>query len=407
LGLFGYAGRITVRDNFSAATKRLLAGRAGHHCSNPGCGQPTSGPALDESKVVNVGEAAHITAAAAGGKRYDPSLTPEERSAEPNGIWLCKQCAGLIDQDDERFTAPVLQKWKRDAVNHALKDITTRAPGANRRLIVMTDEDDEDREFLRGLALPDSDNIEAVVTRMRGAAARDIAAFRGAKDWPAHTIPLTLTLHAGEAKQLISIKGMADGIDVAETLNLVAPPGTGKTTTLVQLAGNILEATKLVAVLVPLGEWSDRREDFFTFLTGRRAFGAFRRQHFMQLAYYGRLRLILDGWNELDPDSRVSATRLLKILRREYPILGIVAGRGGISFRWPAQQSKSNRSPETSSLSWHALSGGAMGKCWSSKRGGRLACENLSRSRSTSRRCSVSRREPDFRRRRKKCCGHS
>jgi hypothetical protein len=202
----------------------------------------------------------------------------------------------------------------------------TRAQGANGRLLVMTDEDDEDREFLRGLALPDTDNIEAVVTRMRGAAARDITAFRGAKDWPAHTIPLTLTLHAGDAKQPISVKGMADGIEVAETLNLVAPPGTGKTTTLVQLVGSILETTQLVAVLVPLGEWSDRREDFFTFLTGRHAFGAFRRQHFMQLAYYGRLRLILDGWNELDPDSRVSATRLLKILRREYPILGIVVG---------------------------------------------------------------------------------
>lgn len=315
-----------MRDNFSAAIKRLLAGRAGHHCSNPGCGQPTSGPALDENKIVNVGEAAHITAAARGGKRYDPSLTPEERSAESNGIWLCKQCAGLIDQDDERFTTPVLHKWKRDAVERALKNITTRVPGAGRRVIVVTDEDDEDREFLRGLALPDSDNIEAVVARMRDAAARDIAAFRGAKDWPAHTIPLTLTLHAGEAKQPISVEGMADGIDVAETLNLVASPGTGKTTTLVQLAGNILETTQLVAVLVPLGEWSDRRDDFFTFLTGRNAFGAFRRQHFMQLAYHGRLRLLLDGWNELDPDSRISATRLLKTLRREYPILGIVIG---------------------------------------------------------------------------------
>jgi hypothetical protein len=40
-----------------------------------------------------VGEAAHISAAAPGGKRYDSSLTPEERRAPSNGIWLCELCA--------------------------------------------------------------------------------------------------------------------------------------------------------------------------------------------------------------------------------------------------------------------------------------------------------------------------
>ena len=315
-----------MRDNFSAPTKRILAGRAGHHCSNPGCGQPTSGPALDENRVVNVGEAAHITAASPGGKRYNSALTPEERGSSQNGIWLCKQCAGLIDQDDEQFTTPVLQQWKREAVNRALKDITTRASGANRRPSLLRMRTMRIASSCAVLRYQTADNVEAVVSRMRAAAARDIAAFRGVKDWPAHTIPLTLTLHAGEAKHPITVEGMADGIGVAETLNLVAPPGTGKTTTLVQLASCILGTSQLVAVLVPLGEWSDRREDFFTFLTGRHAFGPFRRQHFMQLAYHGRLRLLLDGWNELDPNSRISATRLLKALRRDYPILGIVVG---------------------------------------------------------------------------------
>ena len=124
----------------------------------------------------------------------------------------------------------------------------------------------------------------------------------------------------------ITIEGLANGLDAAEVLNVVSPPGTGKTTTLVQLAGALLQAGQTVAALVPLGEWSDRREDFFTFLTRRHAFGAFRPQHFMQLAYHGRLALLLDGWNELDPASRVAATRHLKALRRDYPLLGIVVG---------------------------------------------------------------------------------
>ncbi len=66
---------MTARDDFFAATVRTLASRAGHRCSNPQCLRPTSGPGLDENKSVNVGEAAHITAAARGGKRYDDSLS--------------------------------------------------------------------------------------------------------------------------------------------------------------------------------------------------------------------------------------------------------------------------------------------------------------------------------------------
>jgi hypothetical protein len=93
---------MTKRDEFRAATIRTLASRAGHCCCNPECLRPTSGPAVAEDKSVNVGEAAHITAAAPGpgAKRYDASLTQEERRAASNGIWLCELCAKLIDTDE-------------------------------------------------------------------------------------------------------------------------------------------------------------------------------------------------------------------------------------------------------------------------------------------------------------------
>lgn len=68
-----------ARDNFLKDTVRELAGRAGHVCSNPDCRLPTSGAAFgDEGKVVIVGVAAHIKAAARGGPRYDPLQSPEE-----------------------------------------------------------------------------------------------------------------------------------------------------------------------------------------------------------------------------------------------------------------------------------------------------------------------------------------
>ncbi len=265
----------------------------------------------------------------AGEKAGDdfPEVAPEERRAASNGIWLCELCAKLIDADEARFTVEVLRKWKKDAEDRALRDIATASPGAYRRPVLVVELDDADRAFLRSLALPPEDDADAVFARMRPAAERDIAAFRNTKEWPARTIALSLTLReSDDTRHAITIEGLANGLDAAEVLNIVSPPGTGKTTTLVQLAGALLQAGQTVAALVPLGEWSDRREDFFTFLMRRHAFGAFRPQHFMQLAYHGRLALLLDGWNELDPASRVAATRHLKALRRDYPLLGIVVG---------------------------------------------------------------------------------
>jgi hypothetical protein len=44
----------------------------------------------------------------------------------------------------------------------------------------------------------------------------------------------------------------------------------------------------------------------------------------MQLAYHGRLALLLDGWNELTPEARLRATNDLGALQRDYPQLGFV-----------------------------------------------------------------------------------
>src|SRR6266568_3374531 len=83
-------------DDFSEAVKSLLASRVGNLCSIPGCRALTIGPQDDPTKAVNVGVAAHITAASPGGPRYDPGLSPEERRAPSNGIWLCQNCAKLV-----------------------------------------------------------------------------------------------------------------------------------------------------------------------------------------------------------------------------------------------------------------------------------------------------------------------
>lgn len=104
------------RDDFARQTTDRLAKRVGMRCSNPDCRAPTSGPSSeDPSAVANIGVAAHICAASPGGARYDPEMTPEQRSDIANGIWLCQNHAKLIDDDEIAFPASLLRDWKETA----------------------------------------------------------------------------------------------------------------------------------------------------------------------------------------------------------------------------------------------------------------------------------------------------
>lgn len=110
------------RDDFPTKVKLELAKRVGFLCSH--CGRATTGPTVDPQKSINVGVAAHITAASPGGPRYDASLTPEQRSSAENGIWLCQTCAKLVDSDELRYTVDVLREWKQQAEERAFHALT-------------------------------------------------------------------------------------------------------------------------------------------------------------------------------------------------------------------------------------------------------------------------------------------
>lgn len=112
-----------MRDDFSSPVKEMLAKRVGHKCSNPNCRQPTSGPQSNSTGAVNIGVAAHVKAASPGGKRYDPNQTPDERKSIDNGIWLCQNCAKLVDSDEAKYTVEYFQKWKKMSEGTALLDI--------------------------------------------------------------------------------------------------------------------------------------------------------------------------------------------------------------------------------------------------------------------------------------------
>lgn len=103
------------RDNFTEKTKSVIQNRAGNLCSNPDCKALTSGPNANPEKATKTGEAAHITAAAPGGPRYNANLTREQRKSAQNGIWLCSKCASFIDSDFLNYPVRLLQDWKLNA----------------------------------------------------------------------------------------------------------------------------------------------------------------------------------------------------------------------------------------------------------------------------------------------------
>ena len=104
------------RDDFPKPVVDVLAKRAAFICSNPDCRALTVAPSeQDDTKFLYIGKAAHICAAAEGGPRYDATMSPEDRKSASNGIFLCSNCADMIDKNNG-FDFPVdrLQAWKND-----------------------------------------------------------------------------------------------------------------------------------------------------------------------------------------------------------------------------------------------------------------------------------------------------
>jgi uncharacterized protein YjbI with pentapeptide repeats len=116
-----------VRDDFTRSVKETLAKRVALRCSKRDCRVLTAFPHSETDKAGNIGVAAHITAASAGGPRYDPSLTAQQRKSAENGIWLCPSHGTLVDADERRFPVDLLRQWKAEAEQETLREVTGQA----------------------------------------------------------------------------------------------------------------------------------------------------------------------------------------------------------------------------------------------------------------------------------------
>lgn len=283
-----------------------MAHRAGYRCSKPACGISTRGAALGDDGVINVGFAAHITAASPRGPRYDPTLTKEQRRHRSNGLWLCGTHAKLVDSDESHFTVKELRTWKRLAEQRSFLEVVASKPSPLGRLLA----DDED--------------IQTAFDLLLDYCKSDLSAFQRTPSWPSHPVTLNLRMLDGESAKSFVVSGLASGIDLYDQVAVIAAPGTGKTTTLLQLAEATLANAAAVAVFIPLSEWATGLDSFFQSILRRTAFRDASERQFELLARHGKLVLILDGWNELNEASRRRVRNDLKGLRRDFPDIRVV-----------------------------------------------------------------------------------
>ncbi|HTN46624.1 MAG TPA: hypothetical protein VL098_09785 [Flavipsychrobacter sp.] len=113
------------RDDFPIKIKEILKQRAAYICSNPSCKKMTIAPSVADLDAVQfIGVCAHITAACDGGPRYKKEMNSVERSSIQNGIFLCSNCAALIDKNDGKdYDFETLIRWKEDHESWVIQNL--------------------------------------------------------------------------------------------------------------------------------------------------------------------------------------------------------------------------------------------------------------------------------------------
>lgn len=287
------------RDDFTRATRQRLAALAGHVCSFPGCRRPTEGANFNGDAIINIGVASHICAASPRGPRYNQAMSPEERSSLSNGIWMCQVHAKVIDAPDSRFSEQVLREWKRTAERRSWRR-------------VLQDE--------QGGAFPFG--TDEATLQLRGAATAELEVLKRTPLWPSTSIPSNMTVH--DLPHPVAPGGLARAAIELDNLTLVAAPGMGKTTTLLQLAEAMLTETVGTPLLVFFGEWGTGRTSLLQAILSKPSFVDVDEATLRAAAQSGKVALILDGWNELDLEAKVRARTEIVRLAAELPELRFV-----------------------------------------------------------------------------------
>jgi hypothetical protein len=156
-----------------------------------------------------------------------------------------------VDADAQKFTIEVLTNWKRAAQDHAFRELV--APDARA----------SDEDVARVGLIIASDNartadarLDSLFERIYAAASTDLFALKRTPIWSGSSVELTLRMYDDSTSSSFTISKLPIAVEIAPEVVIVAPPGTGKTTTLLQLAAQMLDANSFVPLYFRLADWS-------------------------------------------------------------------------------------------------------------------------------------------------------
>lgn len=227
-----------------------------------------------------------------------PGMSEDERRSAKNGIWMCKVHGTSVDSDEPKFTVELLRGWKSQAEKDSHRSVLYNDAG-------------RPAEVSKGER----------AQRLHAAATADIDVFRRSERWPSTDV--ALTVHMKELDKPVETSALARALSELGDLVLVAPPGMGKTSTLLQVAEGIV-AHGETPVFVPLADWAAEGKTLLDSILTRATFREkITEDDLRAVAQKAGVFLLLDGWNELDSEARRRATAELKRLQADLPELGL------------------------------------------------------------------------------------
>lgn len=170
----------------------------------------------DDAKTICTGEAAHIEAAAEKGLRYNTDLSPAERIAASNGIWLCSRHHTIIDRDERTYTVEQLRGWKADAEKKAFSELSS-GPEQQIRSIEET-LDELDQRILSHLGVPNPDSVSETLDKIHQCAQNDILNFRNTEEWPTHLVDLNLSVRESDERLTLKVSDISNGFHVSKDI---------------------------------------------------------------------------------------------------------------------------------------------------------------------------------------------
>jgi hypothetical protein len=158
-------------------------------------------------------------------------------------------------------------EWKHVAQERAFRELV--APGLPERSAEV--------ERVGSIIMADNactvdTEFDQLFLKVRAAAQVDVAAYTQTPIWSSGSIELTLALYNDQTLPSFSISKLPLALEAAPELTIVSPPGTGKTTTLLQLARHVLAAHSIIPLYFRLGDWSASSSTLLATLHGRSAF---------------------------------------------------------------------------------------------------------------------------------------